>query len=135
MNVPFNQVGSQVGSFDEPTALALAEVARGNGEVSGVFVVDDAGGVSGSEGATEEAVAAAVAMVVPLRALLDRAAAELGAGQLSVVTIEGDLGTLALADVDGARTVVVLGAAGAAPGSLRADASFVAERLRIAGAM
>lgn len=124
------------GSRDRAHSLleALAEVARGNGEVSGAFVVDDEGLVSAKEGAPDELVAAAVAMVVPLRALLDRATAELGVGQLGVTTIEGDRGVLALADVDGARTVVIIGAHGAAPGALRADASYVAERIRLAEA-
>jgi predicted regulator of Ras-like GTPase activity (Roadblock/LC7/MglB family) len=111
---------------------ALGEIARGNGDVSCAFVVDDDGKVSAAEGAPAETVAAAVAMVVPLRALLDRATAELGAGQLAATVIEGDRGVLALADVDGARTVVVLGAHGAAPGALRADAAWVAERIRLA---
>ncbi len=130
MNVRFDQEMSS----PDPIARVLAEIISGNGEVSGAFVVDDDGVVSGSEGANEEALAAAVAMVVPLRALLDRASAELGAGQFTVTTLEGDRGVLAIADVDGARTVVVLGAAGAAPGALRADACFVADRLRFAGA-
>ena len=114
--------------------LALAQtIARGNPDVLGVMVVDGEGRVHASEAVSEEILRAAVAITVPLRELLDRASTELGCGELAATVLEGRDASLAIADVDGFRTVVVIGATGAAPGSLRADSLWAAERLRREG--
>ena len=118
-----------------PTISALSQtLARGNPDVLGLLVVDGDGRVQASDGASQEIVRAAVAITVPLRELLDRAAAELGCGDLHAAVIEGRDASIAIADVDGFRSVVVLGATGAATGALRADSLWVAERLRREGA-
>ena len=105
-------------------------LALGNPDVVGVLVVDADGKVRASDATSSELVRAAVAMVVPLRDLLDRAAAELGCGEVVATLIEGREASLAIADIDGFRTVVVVGASGAAPGALRADAVWLAEQAR-----
>ena len=105
-------------------------LARGNPDVLGLLVVDGDGHVQASDGASQEVVRAAVAITVPLRELLDRAAAELGCGELTATVIEGRDASIAIADVDGFRSVVVLGATGAAPGALRADSLWAADKLR-----
>lgn len=109
-------------------------LAQGNPDVLGLLVVDGDGNVQASDGASRDIVRAAVAITVPLRELLDRAAAELGCGDLTATVIEGRDASIAIADVDGFRSVVVLGATGAAAGALRADSLWVAERLRREGA-
>lgn len=105
-------------------------VARGNPDVLGVLVVDADGGVHASESTSPDVMRAAVAMAVPLRELLDRTSTELGCGEHTCTVLEGKDASLALADVDGFRSVVVVGATGAAPGALRADSMWMAERLR-----
>ena len=113
------------------TASSLSlTLARGNPDILGVLIVDADGQVHASETTSPEIVRTAVAVVVPLREMLDRAAAELGCGELSATIVEGREASLALADVDGMRTVVVIGALGAAPGALRADSLWAAECLR-----
>jgi predicted regulator of Ras-like GTPase activity (Roadblock/LC7/MglB family) len=109
-------------------------VARGNPDVLGVLVVDGDGKVHASESTSPDVVRAAVAMAIPLRDLLDRTAAELGCGELSATIVEGREASFAIADVDGFRSVVVIGATGAAPGALRADSLWIAARLRDGGA-
>jgi predicted regulator of Ras-like GTPase activity (Roadblock/LC7/MglB family) len=105
-------------------------VARGNPDVLGVLIVDGDGKVHATESTSPEIVRAAVAIAVPLRDLLDRSSAELGCGELSSTVVEGREASFAIADVDGFRSVVVIGATGAAPGSLRADSLWLAARLR-----
>lgn len=116
------------------TVTSLAQtVSRGNPDVLGVLVVDGDGQVHASESASPEVVRAAVAVAVPLRELLDRAATELGCGELSATVVEGREASIAIADVDGFRSVLVIGANGAAPGALRADSLWIAESLRKQG--
>ena len=105
-------------------------VVRGNPDVLGVLVVDADGRVHASDAAPEDVVQAAIALTVPLRELLDRTSAELGCGELRTTLIEGRTASIALADVDGFRTVVVIGATGAAGGALRADSLWIADRIR-----
>jgi len=105
-------------------------LARGNPDILGVLVVDADGHVHASETTSPDIIRTAVAVVVPLREMLDRAAAELGCGELSTTIIEGRDASLAIADVDGLRSVVIIGAFGAAPGALRADSLWAAECLR-----
>lgn len=105
-------------------------LTRGNPDIVGVLVVDGDGKVHASDFTASDLVAAAVAVAVPLRELLDRAAVELGCGELATTLVEGRDATLAVADVDGDRTLVIVGASGAAPGALRADALWAAESLR-----
>ena len=105
-------------------------LARGNPDVLGLLVVDSDGHVHASDSTTEDIVRAAVAITVPLRELLDRASTELGCGEMCATVLEGRDASLAIADVDGFRSVVVIGATGAAAGALRADSLWVAERLR-----
>ncbi|MBS2012931.1 MAG: roadblock/LC7 domain-containing protein [Deltaproteobacteria bacterium] len=105
-------------------------LTRGNPDVLGLLVVDSDGQVHASESVSDDIVRAAVAITVPLRDLLDRAATELGCGELRATVVEGRDACLAIADVDGFRTVVVIGSTTAAAGSLRADSLWVAERLR-----
>ena len=116
------------------TAASLARtVVRGNPDVIGLLVVDSTGNVDASESTSAEILSAAVAVTVPLRELLDRAAGELGCGEMRATLVEGSEASLAIADVDGLRCVVVIGATGAAPGALRADSLWVAECLRREG--
>ena len=105
-------------------------LARGNADVLGILVVDGDGRVHASETMSPEIVRSAAAMVVPLRELLDRASSELGCGELSAAVLEGRDASLAIADVDGFQSVVVIGAAGSAPGALRADSLWLADRIR-----
>ncbi|NOU26996.1 MAG: roadblock/LC7 domain-containing protein [Polyangiaceae bacterium] len=105
-------------------------IARGNPDVLGVLVVDGDGHVHASESTAPEIVRSAVAVAIPLRELLDRASSELGCGEMSATVLEGRDASLAIADVDGYRSVVVIGANGAAPGGLRADSLWIADRLR-----
>jgi predicted regulator of Ras-like GTPase activity (Roadblock/LC7/MglB family) len=108
----------------------VTQIGRGNPEVVAALVVDGDGRVRASEAVAQEVVRAAVAIVVPLRDLLDRAAAELGCGALQSTLVEGRDATFAIADVDGHRTAVVVGSSGAAPGALRADSLWLAEEIR-----
>ena len=105
-------------------------IVQGNPDVACALLVDGDGGVHASEGASPDVVQAATAFLVPLRELLERATTELGGGLLRGTLVEGEAGLFALADVDGFRTVVVVGGREAAGGSLRADALWLAERAR-----
>ena len=109
--------------------LALM-VARGNPDVLAVLVVDGDGKVHATESTSPELVRTAAAMAVPLRDLLDRTTAELGCGELSSTIVEGRDASFAIADVDGFRSVVVVGSSGASPGALRADSLWIAARIR-----
>jgi predicted regulator of Ras-like GTPase activity (Roadblock/LC7/MglB family) len=114
-----------------PSVSSLAEtLARGNPDILGVLIVDGDGRVHASETTSPEVVSCAVAVAVPLRELLDRASSELGCGEMSATILEGRDASLAIADIDGFRSVIVIGANGAAPGALRADSLWVAEQVR-----
>ncbi len=113
-------------------APLVERVARGNPEVTGAILVDAGGTVLASDGLGDQLATVAVALVLPLRDFLDRAAAELGCGALVASVIEGGAASFALADVDGARTAIVLGRSGCSPGALRADSLWLAEQLRLA---
>ena len=113
-------------------AKYVERVARGNPEVTGVLVIDGDGRVHAAQDLSDELLRAATAVAVPLRDLLDRAAAELGCGALRGSFVEGDAASFALADVDGNRAVIVVGSTGAAPGALRADSLWLSEQLRAA---
>jgi len=97
--------------------------------VVAALVVDGSGTVAANVGASPELVRAAVAMVVPLRDLLDRAAAELGCGTLKSTLVEGSDASFALADVDGETVAIVVGQSDASPGALRADSLWLATQL------
>ncbi len=112
----------------------VQRLARGNPEITGALLVDASGTVLASEGLGDQLATAAVALVVPLREFLDRAAAELGCGALAGTIVEGNGSSFALADVDGARTAIVLGRGGCSPGALRADALWLADQARLADA-
>lgn len=107
-----------------------AQICRGNPQILVALVVDGQGRVRASDDRDAGLLATAVALVVPLRAFLDRATTELGCGMLRHTLIEGATATLALADVDGEHTAVLIGAPGCAAGALRADALWLAQRLR-----
>ncbi len=108
-------------------------LARGNPDVSALLVIDAGGRVVASRSSSSDLTRVAVAMAVPLRELLDRTAAELGCGELRTTLVEGESASFALADVDGDRAVLVVGAARAAPGALRADSLWLADQLRTGG--
>jgi predicted regulator of Ras-like GTPase activity (Roadblock/LC7/MglB family) len=108
----------------------VRQISRGNPEVTGALLVDASGSVQASDGLGDNLASAAVALLIPLRDFLDRAAADLGCGALSSSLIEGSAASFALADIDGARTAIVLGRPGCSPGSLRADSLWLAEQLR-----
>ena len=112
----------------------VQRLSRGNPEVTGALLVDATGAVLASEGLGDQLATAAVALVVPLREFLDRAAAELGCGALTGTVVEGSGSSFALADIDGARTAIVLGRGGCSPGALRADALWLADQARMADA-
>lgn len=113
------------------TASRLAVmVARGNPDVLAVLVVDGDGKVHATESTAPDLVKTAAAMAIPLRDMLDRTSAELGCGELSATVVEGRDASFAIADIDGFRSVVVVGSGGAAPGALRADSMWIAARLR-----
>jgi len=111
------------------SSLALT-LARGNPDVLGVLVVDADGRIHASESTSAEVVRCAVAVAVPLRELLDRASTELGCGEMRATVLEGSAASLAIADVDGFRSVIVIGANGAASGALRADSLWAADQVR-----
>jgi predicted regulator of Ras-like GTPase activity (Roadblock/LC7/MglB family) len=108
-----------------------AQIIRGNPDISAVILVDGDGRVHASHAADPRLVQVATAMVVPLREMLDRAAAELGCGSVVDTFVTGEHACFALADVDGSRSVVVVGSATAPPGALRSDARFVAQGVRV----
>ncbi len=101
-------------------------------DVLGAVVVADSGQSVTTRGVNGMA-AAATALVAPLRDMLERTTAELGGGQFQCTLVESDTGKLALADIDGLRTVVLVGSADVAPGLLRHDALSLAEALRQGG--
>jgi predicted regulator of Ras-like GTPase activity (Roadblock/LC7/MglB family) len=105
------------------------ELVKDNRDLVAALVVDGAGRVHTSDSLAPDVARAAVALAVPAREILDRVSAELGCGALRSVLLEGDRASLAFADVDGATTAVVVGATGASPGALRADALALAARL------
>ncbi len=121
--------------MESALASLVERLGRGNPEVTALMVIDAGGRVHASDGVAPEVLRAAVAMMVPLREFLDRAAADLGCGLLRGTVVEGSDATFALADVDGDRTAVVVGASGAAIGSIRADALWLAAELRRGGAV
>jgi predicted regulator of Ras-like GTPase activity (Roadblock/LC7/MglB family) len=108
----------------------LDRLRTDNPDVSALLLVDSGGQVHGSRGVSNDLIRAAVALAVPLRDLLDRAVAEMGCGVLKATLVEGEDASFALADVDGERTAVVVGASQGSPGARRADAVWLAERLR-----
>lgn len=113
------------------SAASVAQtLVLGNPDILGVLVVDGDGQVHASETTSPDVVRSAVAVAVPLRELLDRAAAELGCGEMNATVLEGKDASLAIADIDGFRSVIVIGASGAASGALRADSLWAAECLR-----
>jgi predicted regulator of Ras-like GTPase activity (Roadblock/LC7/MglB family) len=116
--------------MNDSLTVLMNELTKGNPDVSGALLVDGAGRVRVSPRLDPELATAATALAVPLRDLLDRTAAELGCGAVASTLIEGERGSLAFADVDGERMVVVIGARGAAVGALRGEAVWLAERLR-----
>lgn len=101
-------------------------------DVLGAVVVADSGQATTTRGVNGMA-AAATALVAPLRDMLERATAELGGGRFQCTLVESDTSKLALADIDGLRTVVLVGSADVAPGLLRHDALSFAEALRLGG--
>lgn len=105
------------------------ELVKDNRDLVAALVVDGAGRVQTSDSLAPDVARAAVALAVPAREILDRVSAELGCGALRSVLLEGDRASLAFADVDGATTAVVVGATGASPGALRADALALAARV------
>lgn len=112
----------------DPSAQLARELRRNNAEVISAFVVDGAGSIRGADAASPDITAAAVALVVPARELLDRVASELGCGAIRSFFLEGDRASIAFADVDGSSTAIVVGQTSAAPGALRADALSLARR-------
>jgi predicted regulator of Ras-like GTPase activity (Roadblock/LC7/MglB family) len=108
---------------------SLLRLQRGNPDVQAALVIDSNGSVV-SAGSSARAKEAAVAFAVPLRDLLERSVAELGAGALHAALIEGSAGTFAVADVDGDRIAVVVGQQASTPGALRADALWLAAQVR-----
>jgi predicted regulator of Ras-like GTPase activity (Roadblock/LC7/MglB family) len=111
----------------------LEALNRGNPDVTALLVIDGAGRVQASRSASSELTRVAVAMAAPLRELLDRTSAELGCGELRATLVEGTNASFALADVDGDRSVMVVGATRAIPGALRADSLWLADQLRSLG--
>jgi len=112
----------------DPSVDLARELRRNNSEVISAFVVDGAGRVRGADAQSPDITAAAVALVVPARELLDRVAGELGCGAIRTFFLEGDRASIAFADVDGSSTAIVVGQSSAAPGALRADAVLLARR-------
>ena len=105
------------------------ELVKDNRDLVAALVVDGAGRVQSSDSLAPDVARAAVALAVPAREMLDRVSAELGCGALRAVLLEGDRASIAFADVDGATTAVVVGATGASPGAIRADAVTLAARI------
>lgn len=111
----------------------VKRLSRANPHAPLAFLVDGKGSLHCPDGMHSAVVRPAVAQVVQLRDVANRLMAELGCGALQSVILDGDGGNLALADVDGARTAVVMGGGGAPPGALRADALWLAQSLRTLG--
>ncbi len=112
----------------------LRSISLDNPSIVATLVVDGAGSIRHAEGTSPELARAAIALLTPLRDLLERAAAELGCGALRTAFLEGETASFALADVDGSTSALVVGCAGAKAGALRADALRVAEITNAAGA-
>ncbi|MCU0655976.1 MAG: roadblock/LC7 domain-containing protein [Polyangiaceae bacterium] len=108
----------------------LEQIHKGNPDVGALLLIDSTGRVIANRTASTELTRVAVAMAVPLRELLERTTAELGCGELRTTLIEGENASLALADVDGDRSVVVVGVARASLGALRADSLWLVDQLR-----
>jgi predicted regulator of Ras-like GTPase activity (Roadblock/LC7/MglB family) len=108
----------------------LEQIHKGNPDVGALLLIDSTGRVIANRTASSELTRVAVAMAVPLRELLERTTAELGCGELRTTLIEGENASLALADVDGDRSVVVVGVARASLGALRADSLWLVDQLR-----
>ena len=121
---------TNLASTTAQTRGVLWNVANGNPDILAVILVDADGRVHASQAADPSLVQAATALVVPLREMLDRTAAELGCGALVDTFVTGESACFALADVDGSRSVVVIGASASSPGALRSDARFVADGVR-----
>ncbi|MEM9693682.1 MAG: roadblock/LC7 domain-containing protein [Myxococcota bacterium] len=107
----------------------LQRIQSNNPFVTAIAVVDQDGSVEAGqmEGSW---IAAATALLVPLRELLDRTGTELGCGPFTSTLFEGGDASLALADVDGASSVLVLGSTHAPGGALLEDARWVASQLQ-----
>ena len=108
----------------------VRDVVSGNPDVLAAFVFDHRGRVDASSGASEAMIEAAVALCVPLRDMLDRAAASLGCGDMKSTLVLGSKASLGVSDIDGLRAVAVMGAEKAPSGALLQDARWLAERLR-----
>ncbi len=108
----------------------MSVVGRNNAEAVAAILIDGSGRAVKTEGTAPEVARAAVALAVPLRELLDRAAAELGCGALRAALVEGTDASMVFADVDGSATAVLVGSAGATAGALRSDALWLADQLR-----
>jgi predicted regulator of Ras-like GTPase activity (Roadblock/LC7/MglB family) len=100
-----------------------------NPDLHALLLIDAEGSVRAAAGAQDDLVTSATAFVRPIRELMDRSTAQLGCGALRATLIEGAKGSIALADVDGERTLLAIGVAGSAPGSLRADAMSIAAKI------
>jgi predicted regulator of Ras-like GTPase activity (Roadblock/LC7/MglB family) len=108
----------------------VKRICRANPAAPVAFVVDSKGNVHCPDGLHASALRAAMGLALPLRELAERTAADMGCGAFQHMLLSGSAGTLAMADVDGDRTAVVLAPAEAAAGALRADAIWLARSLR-----
>jgi predicted regulator of Ras-like GTPase activity (Roadblock/LC7/MglB family) len=98
-------------------------------DIQGAIVVAEDGSAICTRG-SQGLAAAATALVVPLRDVLERTVAELGGGRLGLAMIEAETGRFCIADVDGNATVVVVAGADTAPGLVRHEALTLAAALR-----
>jgi predicted regulator of Ras-like GTPase activity (Roadblock/LC7/MglB family) len=98
-------------------------------EIQGAIVVSQDGTALCTRG-SQGLATAATALVVPLRDVLERAAAELGGGRLVATMIEAETGRFCIADIDGVATVVVVAGADSSPGLVRHEALTLATALR-----
>jgi predicted regulator of Ras-like GTPase activity (Roadblock/LC7/MglB family) len=122
-------------SPDSESRGLLRRLSNGNPDIAAVLLVDGDGQVHASDAADPRLVQVATALVVPLREMLDRAAAELGCGALLDTFVTGEHACFALADVDGNRSVIIIGASASSPGALRSDARLAAESVRAGEAL
>lgn len=123
MSLPRTKTGESV------LPQLVQQLCRGNPQVLAALLVDEQGRALHQHEGDSELVNASVSMVLPLRELLEHLLAELGCGALQQAVVEGSAGSIALADVDGRRTVMLIGAGEAAPGALRSDARWLSQRL------
>jgi len=107
-------------------------IQRHNPFVTTVAVFEADGRVE-AQSANPSWVAGATALLAPLRELLDRTGAELGCGALASTLVQGRDASIALADVDGLRTAVVVGNTDAPAGALLSDARWLAREIVEAG--